>query len=131
MAVIHLRQGDAKAAWGQALKALEASEKSGKPLQRGYANRIMGEVITELKESPEPPLPSDPDEYFRTALAAFREINAEAELARTMYAHALSMAARGRRMIAARKLQQVMIIFTRLGMVDDAARAAEAQLSVI
>jgi hypothetical protein len=33
--------------------------------------------------------------------------------------------------MAAKKLQQVMIIFTRLGMVDDIARAAEAQLAVI
>lgn len=35
------------------------------------------------------------------------------------------------KMAAARKLQLAMIIFTRLGMVDDAARAAEMQLEVL
>ncbi len=48
-----------------------------------------------------------------------------------MLAHARCLAGHGRRTTAARKLQQAMIIFTRLGMTDDAAQAAEAQLQVI
>jgi len=131
MAEIFLREGDLEFAWNHALKALAAAQETGEPLQYGYANRTLGEVITGLGSSPDERFSSNADDYFREALQAFREINAEVEMAKTMYAQALSLAARGRRTTAARKLQQVMIIFTRLDMVDDAARAAEAQLSVI
>ena len=130
MATIHLAAGDLMEAWKQALAALELTKDAELPMQRGYANRIAGRVVTELGSAPAENWPDDPDEYFRTALESFREVNAEAELARTMYAQALSLAARGRRNTAARKLQQVMIIFSRLGMIDDAARAAESQLSI-
>jgi tetratricopeptide (TPR) repeat protein len=130
MATIHLEAGDLMEAWKQSLKALELTKDAELPMQRGYANRIAGQVVTQLGSAPAENWPDDPDEYFRTALESFREVNAEAELARTMYAQALSLAARGRRNTAARKLQQVMIIFSRLGMIDDAARAAAAQLSI-
>ena len=56
---------------------------------------------------------------------------AEGELAKTMYEHGRSLMRRDKKMPAARKLQQAMVIFTRLGMVDDAAKAAEAQLMVL
>lgn len=131
MSVIHLARDEHQAAWEHALKALDAARINKQPLQIGYANRTLGEVVTAIHEAPLPGLPSEPDEYFRTSVAAFREIDADAEMARTMYAQASSLALRGRRTTAARKLQQAMIIFTRLGMVDDAARAAEAQLAVI
>jgi tetratricopeptide (TPR) repeat protein len=131
LAVTNLRQGSYDGAWAAALEALTIARRIGEPFQNGYANRIMGEVVTELDSIPDPAFSNDPDDYFRAAMDAFRELNAEAELARTMHMQALSLARRGRRTTAARKLQQVMIIFTRLGMVDDAARAAEAQLSVL
>jgi tetratricopeptide (TPR) repeat protein len=131
MSVIHLARDEHQAAWDHALKALEAARTNQQPLQIGYANRTLGEVVTAIQGAPLPDLPSEPDEYFRTSVAAFREIDADAEMARTMFAQARSLAMRGRRTTAARKLQQAMIIFTRLGMVDDAARAAEAQLAVI
>jgi tetratricopeptide (TPR) repeat protein len=131
MAVIHMNEGDHEAAWKDALKSLAAAKESGQPFQLGFANRTLGEVVTMLKDAPDGDFSSDPDTYFRAAINAFQEINAEAELARTMFAQAKSLAIRGRRTTAARKLQQVMIIFTRLGMVDDAARAAEAQLAVL
>lgn len=131
MSVIHLARDEHQAAWEHAMKALEAAQINQQPLQIGYANRTLGEVMTAIHETPLPDLPSEPDEYFRTSVAAFREIDADAEMARTMFAQARSLAIRGRRTTAARKLQQAMIIFTRLGMVDDAARAAEAQLAVI
>ena len=38
---------------------------------------------------------------------------------------------RGKKVAAARKLQQAVIIFTKLGMVDDAAKAAEAQMKAL
>lgn len=130
MAVVNLRAGRIEAAWNEASQALEMAKSDGDPLLRGLAFRTMGEVVTALGEVPVEGYSSDPDDYFRESLAALRELNAEAEMARTMFAQAMSMAHRGRRNNAARKLQHVMTIFTRLGMVDDATRAAEAQLAV-
>jgi len=131
LAEIHLGEGQPAAAWQMALQALEAAHHGNQPLQRGYANRTMGEVVAKLGGAPDEGFSNEPDEYFRAALDAFKEINAEAELARTMFAQAQALAKQGRRTSAARKLQQVMIIFTQLGMVDDAARAAEAQLALL
>jgi tetratricopeptide (TPR) repeat protein len=128
MAVIHLRENEPEAAWEQAQKALALAEQTGDPILRGYAHRTIGEVLTALGEAFTDG--DDPDTYFRAAMESFRSLNAEAEMARTMYAQAISLAKRGRRTTAARKLQHVMIMFSRLGMVDDAARAAEAQLNV-
>ncbi len=131
MAVIHLARDEHQIALEHALKSLEAAQATRQPLQIGYANRTMGEVITAMKQQPNNTVTDDEDEYFRLSIGAFRDMDADAELARTMFAQARSLAIRGRRTTAARKLQQAMIIFTRLGMVDDAARAAEAQLAVI
>ena len=130
LAVIHLEREDHHAAWEYALMALESARMAGLPLQLGFANRVLGRVLSALDAAPDPSFSSDPDHYFHLALESFREINAEAEIARTMFEHALSQAQRGRRTTAARKLQQALIIFTRLGMVDDAARAADAQLAI-
>ena len=132
LATSYLREGNLPAACDAAHMALETALQSDQPPRLGIAYRTAGEVVTALiaHQIEDDRLGSNPDEYFRTSLTAFREINAEAEMARTMYAHALSMGARGRRTTAARKLQQVMMIFTNLDMVDDAARAAEAQLAL-
>lgn len=131
MAVVYLRAGELETAWDAALHAFETARNTGQPLRMGFANRTVAEVISELGQSPDPRFTSDPDVYFRAALTAFRDINAEIEVARTMYAQALSLAKRGRRTTAGRMLQEVMIIFTNLEMVDAAARAAEAQRAVL
>ncbi|GAB4513215.1 MAG: hypothetical protein OHK0046_13810 [Anaerolineae bacterium] len=131
LSVVHLRIGDLETAWEAALHAMEAAAKTQQPLHLGFANRTLAEVLTSLGTSPEPRFSSDPDIYFRAALDAFRELNAEAEVARTLFAQALSLATRGRRTTAGRMLQEVMIIFSNLEMVDDANRAAEAQRAVL
>ncbi len=131
LATTYMAKNQLTDAWDMALNALELAQKTDQPLDYGFANRIIGEVVTKMGTVPHDDFSSDPDYYFRHALSAFRDLNAEAELARTMFAQARSLASRGRRTTAARKLQQVMIIFTQLGMLDDAARAAEAQLAVI
>ena len=131
LAVVYMAQNRLNEAWDIALQALAIAHNTSQPMDYGFANRIIGEVVTKMGKSPDAEYSSDPDYYFRNALGAFRDLHAEAELARTMFAQARSLAARGRRTSAARKLQQVMIIFTQLGMLDDAARAAEAQLAVI
>lgn len=131
MAEICLKRGQYKNAWAEALGALGSAQNVNHPLQLGIAHRTVGEVVTHLENVPDASFSSDPDVYFREAMTYFQGINAEAELARTMLAHAKSLAHRGRKTSAARKLQQVMIIFTKLGMIDDAARTAEAQLRVV
>lgn len=118
-------------AWHYAKRTLNHAENSGDVKRSGFAYRAIGEVISIMNGAPETGFSDDPDEYFRQSLQVFREMNMEAEMARTMFVQACSLAQRGRRTTAARKLQQVMIMFTELGMVDDAAKAAEAQLSVI
>jgi tetratricopeptide (TPR) repeat protein len=134
LASVYLKIGQHDEAWKHALNSLTLARGVEQPLMLGFANRAMGEVLSAFGALPSyanPALSSDPDDYYRAASEAFREIKAEGEVARTMYAHALSLAGRGRGMTAARKLQQAMIIFTRLGMADDAAKAAHAQMDVL
>lgn len=130
LAVIALREGDLTTAAEHAQATLALGNASSDPILIGLANRIAGDVVTQTGEPLEPDTSADPDDYFREALEAFRGLNAEAEMARTMYSQALSLAARGRATTAARKLQHVMILFSRLGMVDDANRAAQSQLEI-
>lgn len=130
-------------AWWQAVAALRIARTLDQPLLIGIASRAMGEVLTEIREPlqtaaakggidvSEEPFSSDPDAYFQTASASFQEIKAEGEIARTLYVHGLSLGKRGKGSQAARKLQQAMIMFTRLGMTDDASKAARAQMEVL
>ncbi|GIL14352.1 MAG: hypothetical protein BroJett038_30720 [Chloroflexota bacterium] len=131
LALLHLKSGDTAAAWREARLAYQIASETQQPLQQGFANRAVAEVLNAAGEAPENGFSPDPDTYYQASSEAFAEINAEGEIARTMFCQALSMARRGRRMTAARKLQLAMGIFTRLGMVDDAAKAAEAQLEVL
>lgn len=128
LALVYLAKDRPSDAWEQAKHALNHARQ---PLDLGFANRAIAETLTVLGKSPDEKFTDDPETYYQAAIDAFQEINAEAEMARTMYARAWSLARQGRKTTAARKFQQVMIIFTKLGMVDDAARAAEAQLSVL
>lgn len=130
LAVLDLRAGDLDAAWNAAAKALDLTTSDGDPVMRGMAFRTLGEVVCALGHAPADGFSDDPDDYFRESLDAFQAINAEAEIARTMFSQALSLGRRGRRTMAARKLRHVMTLFSRLGMVHDAARAAEAQIQM-
>lgn len=120
-------QGDLDAAWDMALESWKIAERNPQPMHIGFAYRTIGRVIAHRGGSPHPDFSSEPDEYFQAAIDAFKGINAEVEVARTKFAQALAWSAKGHRLPAARLLQQVMVSFTRLGMVGDAARAAEAQ----
>lgn len=131
---VHLRLNNTAEAWNMGLAAYHLACEIKQPIQLGIVHRALGQVLTALDHLPEnapAALSPDPDEHFRVATEAFQEVKADGEVARTMYTHALSLAERGRGMTAARKLQQAMIIFTRLGMTDDAAKAAKAQMDVL
>jgi tetratricopeptide (TPR) repeat protein len=128
---IYLSQNKIDAAWETAQETLHYAMQTSEKMQLGAAYRILGEVISRMEVAPGGEFLSEPDEYFHLAMDIFRTLNMEAEIARTIFAQAQSLAYRGRKTTAARKLQQVMIMFTELGMVDDAAKAAAAQLTVI
>lgn len=130
LSAIFLQEGQLRQAWEHARKSYDIATRLSQPLRLGYANRAVASVISEMGESPDPAFENNPDMYFDGALAVFREVKAEGELARTFYAHGRSLLKRGDRRAAARKLQQATVIFSRLGMADDAARAADAQLGL-
>lgn len=127
LARIHLATGKPLEAWNVGKKALDVAEDVREMMQIGFANRALGDALTVLGNSNG----SNPDDYYQASLRAFAEVKAEAEQARTVYAQAESLAARGKVMSAARKLQHAMIIFTRLDMADDAAKTAQAQLRIL
>lgn len=126
-----LNQENFVEAWQHARRAHDIAKELNRPMRMGFAQRALGNVITYLKTPPDDGFSSDPDDYYKQALAAFKEVKAEGEVAKTLFAQGKSLVRRGKRRSAATLFQQAMIIFTRLGMTDDAARAAEAQLDVI
>lgn len=130
MTLLYLGRQGFDQAWQEAQAAFELSSQYPHSLERGFANRAIAEVLS-VWTPPDNGFSHNPDSYFQGAAEAFREIGAEGEIARTMFAQAKSLAKRGRHMTAARKLQLAMVIFTRLGMIDDAAKAAESQLEIL
>lgn len=133
LARIYLEKGIVEAAWQQGKESYQMAQHSNKPMSVGFANRTMAEVLTALDGIPaedEENFPLDIDSYFQQAQQAFREIALEGELARTMFAQAKSLSTRGRRVQAARRLQEAIILFSKLGMVDDASKAAELQTEI-
>jgi len=126
-----IEDGKAEDAWSLAVRSRQIAQEHGGPLHLGYAERSLALVIDALGKALEPAYSDYPDQHFKASIEAFRAIRADAEVARTTYMQAISLGKRGQRATAARKLQQVLVMFTRLGMVDDAARAAQAQLSLL
>jgi tetratricopeptide (TPR) repeat protein len=118
-------------AWHEARAALRLAQDMRHPLQIGLAQRAVGEVLMAMETPPEGEFSTNADEYFQVATDIFRSLGAEGEMARTMYVYSKSLARQGRRMTAARKLHQAMIIFTKLGMVNDATHAADLQLTIL
>lgn len=131
LAALDLLADNPQSAWEHAAEALNYAQKGGESINIGYAARIMGDVLTEYTPPESPDLPTSPDECYRAATDAFKHVNAEGELGRTLYCHAKSLARRNKRRAASLMFREAMVIFTRLGMTDDAAKAAEAQLKVL
>ncbi len=125
LAVMNTDDGDLERAREFALESARIAHLTEEPLNLGFAYRTMAIVTAAWGRALDNHLESEADVYYRMAIQFFRDINAEAEVARTVYAQALTLAGRGQRTTAARKLQHVMVIFTRLEMLADAARAAE------
>lgn len=132
LALVALFHEDAPNAWNYARQSLSNALEENQAISIGFAWRILGDVVTLMETPPsDPELPDNPDDYYRNALDSFRDIHAEGEVGRTLFSHAKSLAQRGRKRPAAQLFREAMVIFTRLGMIEDAAKAAEAQLRVI
>ncbi len=131
LAQIYLERGDPEQAWRFAREAHSVAGEIGSSLALGFATRAVAQAITLLGRPPEAPFAADPDAYFTQAIMAFKDINAEGEIARTLYLQGRSLARRGRATMASRKLHQAITMFSKLGMVDDAARATEEQLKLL
>lgn len=131
LTMLSLEQQDMNRAWEYARNALTAANTLNHPFRLGYANRAIGEVITAIGSAPEDGYESNPDVYFQAALDAFTGIDAQGEVGKTLYTFGNSLAQRGKREAADRNYQEAIIIFTRLGMVDDAAKTADAQLQIL
>lgn len=131
LALIYLETARLDRAWEYATATLKQSETIDGVLLKGAANRIMGQVLAAHPTSPDPAYPDNPDLYFERALELLKDIKADGEVARTLAAQGMSLAKRGNKPGAVRKLQQAMLIFTRLGMMSDAARTAQDQLKLL
>lgn len=131
LAKVALALDDPEAAWKHAHQSLQQAHYGESKHAIGLAYRILGDALTAMDTVPSESEVSNPDEYYRAALHIFREIDAQADSARTIFSHACSLVKRKRRRHAAKLFNVAMEAFTKLGMTDDAANAAEAQLSII
>jgi tetratricopeptide (TPR) repeat protein len=125
---VYLSRQSIEEAVNHAQRGLELARLVGDAVIIGTANRAMGNALTALYEHDNT---YNPDDYYRAATDSFNEIKAEGQIGKTLLAQGKSMAHRGRKRSAAQLFQRAMEIFTRAGMTNDAALAAEAQLSVI
>jgi hypothetical protein len=128
---IYLENGKAEACWRFAREAYAIARQIDSPLALGYASRAVAQALTQIDDVGDSGLNPDPDTHFLEAIQHFKEINAEGEIARTLYIQGRSLARRSRHTMAARKLHQAVAMFSKLGMVDDAAKAAEEQLKLL
>jgi tetratricopeptide (TPR) repeat protein len=125
---VYLYRQNIQDAVQHAQRGLELAQQVGDAVIIGMANRAMGNALTALHAHDSN---YNPDDYYRAAINSFNEIKAEGDVGKTLLAQGKSMAERGRKRSAAQLFQRAMEIFTRAGMTNDAAMAAEAQLSVI
>jgi tetratricopeptide (TPR) repeat protein len=128
---LYLQENNGEKAWEHAKTTMDYAKFTDRPVRFGYANRALGDVITVLGKAPEEAYSEDADSYYQAALDAFRQVKAEGDVGKTLFAQGQSLAKRGKTRSAGQKLQQAMVIFTKLGMSEEAAKAAEAQMSLI
>ncbi len=128
---IYLEHSKTDEAWRFAQEAYTVAKLIDAPLAQGFASRAIAQTLTLLGSAEQTGLNPDPDFHFLQAIQHFKDINAEGEIARTLFMQGRNLARRSRNTMAARKLHQAIAIFSKLGMVDDAAKAAEEQLNLL
>lgn len=131
LATIYSARRQADLAWRYAREAHLMAYSLHVSMLMGFADRAMGEAVSLSPNRVEEGVNRDPDYYFQQSIQHLRDVNAEAEIARTLLAQGRSLVGRGKRTQATRKLSQAVAIFSRLGLIDEAARAAEEQLKML
>lgn len=128
---LYIKKNMLDEAWDYAKRAYDIAQEIDRAVSLGFAYRAVAEAITALKKSPEAGFDASPDDYYEKAIKSFREIKAEAEIAHTYYAYGQSLARRDKREHANRTFRKAMLIFSKLKMISDAAKAAEAQVGML
>jgi tetratricopeptide (TPR) repeat protein len=131
LAKLYLQEKALPRAWEEAKRSLRFAEENARPLRIGHAYRALGTVMSSLKYSPDEGMSSDPDFYYEASLDAFKQVNAESEWAKTLFAQGKSLAERGKKQVAGNNFQQAIHIFNKLSMWQDAAQVTEAQLGLL
>lgn len=126
---IALTEQELQAAWLYAKRSYEYGQEARQAMYLGYGNRAIADVITVWGEAPEATFSSNPDTYYKAALDNFRKVNMEGDIAKTFYARGNSLVKRGKKAAGAKLYQRALAIFSKLGMTDDAARVARAQMT--
>lgn len=125
LAETNLAQRRPENAWAEALNGWSISKQDHSTLVKGYAHRAIGRVIMSLNGSPYPPeFDDDATKYLQTAVNAFNQADNEPEMARTNFLLAKCYAANRQHSQARQLMQKTLLLFTRLGMVEDADHAA-------
>lgn len=131
LTTIYASRRQAEQAWQYALECYTVAHSLNVTLLTGFADRAMGEAVSLNPNREEEGIKSDPDFYFQQSIQRFKEVDAEAEIARTLMSQGRSLIGRGKRTQAARKLNQAIAIFSRLNLTEEASRAAEEQLKLL
>jgi len=131
LTTIYASRRQADEAWRYAREANLIAHTLHVTLLMGFADRSMGEAVSLNPDRREDGVNLDPDFYFQQSIQHFKEVNAEAEIARTLLVQGRSLIGRGKRTQAGRKLNQAIAIFSGLNLIDEASRAAEEQLKLL
>lgn len=125
---ISLSEHNQAKVWEYAVQSYNYAQKTQQPLHLGFGNRAIADAITALGVPLDSTFESKPDIYYKIALENFQKVKMEGDIAKTYFARGNSLRKRGRKSAAARLYQRALAIFTQLGMTDDAAKVAEAQM---
>jgi len=131
LTTIYSSRRQADEAWRYAREAHLIAHTLRMTLLMGFADRAMGEAVSLNPNRIEDDVNPDPDYHFQQSIQRFKEVNAEAEIARTLMSQGRSLIGRGKRTQAGRKLNQAVAIFSQLNLTDEASRAAEEQLKLL
>lgn len=132
LATIYLRDGEIEKAWDAASKALEISLAVPILMQAGMAHRTLAEIASHPDCPPNAKgNKPNPSHHYAESRRYLEEIGAEGELGHVWFSQGRYLAGQRRTWGALVALRNALTIFTRLGMVEDAAKVAEEQTTLL
>lgn len=124
-----LALGDLSGAADYICRACDEGQNS-QPIALGYAYRVLGDFVTQAGRAPKAELSDDPDRHYQQAVASFRGVDADVEVAHTYMRQAASLEKRGQKSHAQQALHQAIILYQRLGLKEHAQRAERARTAL-